>query len=146
MNTTLERNMKFARFMAEKSTCLRRKVGAVIMDGLVVLSTGYNGAPSPVAPCGDCGGCLRKKLNVPSGQRHELCRGIHAEQDAINKAARNGIALDGATLYCTTFPCSMCAKSIISSGIKKVYYTEDYPDELSKELFSHTDIELICLN
>lgn len=146
MNKVLERNIKFAKFMSEKSTCLRRKVGAVIMKGQVVLSTGYNGAPDPAASCSDCGGCLRKNLNVPSGQRHELCRGVHAEQDAINKAAKQGISINGATLYCTTFPCSMCAKSIISSGIKTVYYTEDYPDELAKELFSYTDIELIKLN
>lgn len=145
MSKVLERNMKFAKFMSEKSTCLRRKVGAVIMKGNVVLSTGYNGTPYPVPSCKDCGECLRQKLNVPSGKSHELCKGVHAEQDAINKAAKQGISIDGATLYCTTFPCSMCAKSIISSGIKTVYYIEDYPDKLSKELFSHTEIELIKL-
>lgn len=146
MNTVIERKMKLAKFMSEKSTCLRRKVGAVIMKGDVVLSTGYNGTPFPVPSCKDCGECLRQKLNVPSGKSHELCKGVHAEQYAINQAAKKGISLEGATLFCTTFPCSMCAKSIISSGIQTVYYTEDYPDELAKELFSHTDIELILYN
>lgn len=128
---------------AKKSTCLRRKVGAVIVKNTtVVISNGCNGAPEGTPTCSETG-CLREQLNVPSGQRHELCRGVHAEQLAINKCAQHGFSLDGAELYCTTYPCSMCAKSIITSGIKTVYYKEGYPDELTAELFKHTNIKLI---
>lgn len=134
--------LDFAKHVSELSTCESRQVGAVIVRDNTILSTGYNGAPSKVPHCADCGGCLRKKLNVPSGQRHELCRGAHAEQNAINNAAKNGVNINGATLYCTTYPCSMCAKSIINSGIKEIYYLEGYPDELTNELFSYTNIDI----
>lgn len=145
MDKIIKNFMDYATWISGKSTCLRRKVGAVIVKEDVILSCGYNGAPAPTTLCCETG-CLRQKNNVPSGQRHELCRGVHAEQSAINQAAKYGISLDQAILYCTTYPCSMCAKSIINSGIKKVYYQESYPDPLAKALFAETDIELICVN
>lgn len=134
--------LDFAKHVSELSTCCSRQVGAVIARDNAILSTGYNGAPSGVTHCADQGGCLRKRLNVPSGQRHELCRGAHAEQNAINNAAKHGVNINGATLYCTTYPCSMCAKSIINSGISTIYYREGYPDELTEELFSETNIDI----
>lgn len=138
-----ERYLKYAKTISEKSTCLSRHVGAVIVKDNQILATGYNGAPAKLPSCEAGGGCLRRQMNIPSGTRHELCRGVHAEQDAINYAAKMGISIYGSTLYCTTYPCSMCAKSIISSGIKTIYYIEGYPDDLAKELFSHTNIEII---
>lgn len=124
-----------AQEMSNQSTCLRRYVGAVIVKDGAIIATGYNGAPEQVKPCKDTG-CLRQKLNIPSGEHHEICRGVHAEQRAINYAARYGISIDGATIYCNTKPCSMCAKSIVNSGIITVIYEHDYPDPLSDEFLS----------
>lgn len=133
---------KFAEEAATRSTCLRRQVGAVIVRDNMILSTAYNGAPSGLKHCSETG-CLRDKLNIPSGQNHELCRGIHAEQNAIIQAAKNGISVNGADLYCTNKPCIICTKMIINAGIKKVYYINDYKDKLVDELIEGADIEFI---
>jgi dCMP deaminase len=131
--------MQMAKLAATRSTCLRRKVGAVIVKDSHVLSTGYNGSPRGVSHCEEKG-CLRVLMNVPSGTRHELCRGVHAEQNAIIQAAYFGVSVDGSTIYTTTYPCSMCAKILINAGIKEVVYSEGYVDDLSKNLFAETNI------
>lgn len=125
--------MQIARVVATRATCLRRQVGAVIVKGKQIVSTGYNGAPAGHKHCLDIG-CARE--GVPSGQRSEICRGAHAEQNAINFAARFGIPIEGATLYTTHYPCSWCAKSIVNAGIQTVVFGEDYPDPLAKEILS----------
>ena len=133
--------MQMAKLAATRSTCLRRKVGAVIVKEKHVISTGYNGAPRGTAHC-ETKGCLRAELNVPSGTRHELCRGVHAEQNAVAQAAYFGISVKDATLYTTTFPCSLCAKILINSGIREIIYDEGYMDDLSKDILGETDIKL----
>jgi dCMP deaminase len=133
--------MEMAQLVSSRSTCLRRKVGAVIVKEKRVLSTGYNGSPKGTRHCEELG-CIRVKLNVPSGTRHELCRGVHAEQNAVTQAAYFGVSVDGATIYTTTYPCSMCAKILINAGIKEIVYSEGYADDLSKELLSEADIKL----
>lgn len=125
--------MELAHMVAKRSTCLRRQVGAVIVKGKQIVSTGYNGAPAGHAHCAELG-CAR--VGVPSGQRSEICRAAHAEQNAINFAARYGIPIEGATLYTTHYPCSWCAKSIVNAGVKEVVFGEDYPDTLAKEILS----------
>ena len=106
------------------------------------MTTGYNGAPSGINSCRDKGECLRRKLNIPSGTRHELCYAVHAEQNAIAQAAKMGINLEGATLYCTHQPCVICTKIIINAGIKRVVYKHGYPDEFSLELLKEAQIQL----
>ncbi len=129
---------------AERSTCLRRKVGSVIAKDSQQLTAGYNGAPRTLKHCKELGGCLREKLGIPSGQRHEICRGTHAEQNAITQAAKFGISIDGGTLYCTTHPCTICTKMIINAGITKVVYDSDYDDPLSKQILGEqTALELV---
>lgn len=123
--TKHELYMNMARLIAERSTCTRRHVGAVLVKDNVVLTTGYNGAPRRLEHC-DKTGCLRTALNVPSGERHELCRGVHAEQNCIIFAGRQDVSVVGATLYSTTFPCIICAKMLINAGIKIVIYEGDY--------------------
>ena len=125
--------------VATRSTCLRRAVGAVIIKDKRILTTGYNGAPSGLAHCEEVG-CLRDQQQVPSGQRHELCRGLHAEQNAILQAALYGVPIGGATLYCTTHPCVVCAKMIINASIKEVVITDSYPDKMSAELLAEAGI------
>lgn len=137
--------MEMAKLAATRSTCMRRKVGAVIVIDKHVLSTGYNGAPRGVSHCEEKG-CLRISMNVPSGTRHELCRGVHAEQNAVAQAAYFGISVKGATIYTTTFPCSLCAKILINSGIKEIVYDEGYMDDLSKDILEETDIVLRRIN
>ncbi len=134
--------MEFARLARSRSTCLRRGVGAVIVKEKNVLATGYNGAPKDQPHCSETG-CLRKQLNVPSGQKHELCRGLHAEQNAIIQAAFHGTSIRGGTIYCTTFPCAICAKMLINAGIEKIYYIEGYGDELADEMLGKSSIKLI---
>lgn len=134
--------MEIAGVVAKRSTCLRRHVGAVVVKDRRILTTGYNGAPSGLAHCEDVG-CLREKMNVPPGERHELCRGIHAEQNAIIQAAIWGISIKGATLYCTTQPCALCAKMLINAGISRIVYTGDYPDELAMRLLEEARVEII---
>jgi len=126
-------------FVKQRSTCLRRQVGAVIVKDNHILATGYNGVPSGISHCADVG-CLRAKLNVPSGQRHELCRGLHAEQNAIIQSAKYGVSITDSTIYTNTKPCSICTKMIINSGIKEIVYIEYYDDPLADELLSETDI------
>ena len=125
--------VEIARVVSSRSTCLRRQIGAVIVKGKQIVSTGYNGAPAGHSHCLDVG-CARE--DVPSGQRSELCRAAHAEQNAINFAARHGISIEGATLYTTTYPCSWCAKSIVNAGISRVVFEDDYPDPLAKEILA----------
>jgi dCMP deaminase len=137
--------MQLAALASTRSTCLRRQVGAVLVKDNFVLSTGYNGSPARTQHCEDVG-CIRQTLNIPSGERSELCRASHAESNAISQAAKHGTPVDGATLYCTHSPCSHCAKLIINSGIKDIIYLEDYPDELSRTLLSEAKIKLTVFN
>lgn len=122
--------MRISFLVAERSTCLRRKVGAVAVKDKRILCTGYNGAPSGLSHCLDQG-CLREEMNIPSGQRHELCRGLHAEQNVIIQAALHGIALRGAELFCTTQPCLICSKMLINCQFTKIYFAQGYPDDLA---------------
>lgn len=137
--------MDITQLVARRSTCLRRSVGAVIVKNKRILTTGYNGAPSNIKHCMEAG-CLREDMNVASGERHELCRGIHAEQNAIIQAAFHGVSIKDAALFCTNQPCSICAKMIINSGIKKIYYLAGYADTLSQEMFKEAAIEIIKLD
>jgi dCMP deaminase len=125
---------------SERSTCLRRKVGSVIAKDSQQLTAGYNGAPRGLKHSAELGGCLRDKLNIPSGQRHEICRGTHAEQNAITQAAKFGISIDKSILYCNTHPCVICTKMIINAGIEKVVYDSDYNDPLAKEILGEQKI------
>lgn len=135
--------MEIAEMVKTRATCLRRQVGAVIVKDKRILSTGYNGAPSGCKHCDEIGGCRREKLGIPSGQRHELCRAIHAEQNAIIQAANSGTSINGASIYVTCQPCVLCAKMIINAGIKMIYFKGSYPDELSMEILSEAEIELV---
>lgn len=134
--------MEIAEIVKTRSTCLRRQVGAVIVKDNRIITTGYNGAPSGLRHCTDIGGCERERLHIPSGQRHELCRALHAEQNAIIQAAKLGVSIDGATLYCTHQPCSVCAKMIINAGIRRVVYQEGYPDSFSLDIFEEAKVQL----
>jgi dCMP deaminase len=136
--------MDITHLVAKRSTCVRRAVGAIIVKDKRILSTGYNGAPSGIRHCGDVG-CLRKKMNVKSGERHELCRGIHAEQNAIIQAAYHGVSIKDAALYCTNLPCVICAKMIINAGLARIYYESGYADELSQDMMEEAGIERIKL-
>ncbi len=139
-----KRFMELTETIATWSSCYQsnRHVGAVIVKDKRVLSTGYNGAPAGVKSCEEKGECLRKKLNIPSGTKHELCFAVHAEQNAIAQAAKLGINIEGATLYCTHQPCVICAKIIINAGISRVVYKEGYPDEFSLQLFEEANIQV----
>ena len=134
--------MDITLLVAKRSTCTRRAVGAVLVKDKRLLATGYNGAPSHLKHCLDIG-CLREELKVPSGEKHELCRGIHAEQNAIVQAAFHGVSIKGATLFCTNLPCAICAKMIINAGIDKIYFNEGYADAMSKEMLKEAGIELL---
>jgi dCMP deaminase len=127
--------------VATRSTCLRRQVGALLVKDRNILATGYNGTPSGIRHCEETG-CLREQLKVPSGERHELCRGLHAEQNAIIQAARHGVNIDGSTLYCTTMPCIICTKMLINAGIKRIVYEEGYGDDLAREMVAEAGIEI----
>ena len=133
--------MEMAFLVSKRSTCLRRRVGAVIVRDKHVISTGYNGSPRGTKHCEELG-CIRQQLNIPSGTRHELCRGVHAEQNAITQAAYFGTSVANATIYTTTIPCSMCAKILINAGITEVVYADGYVDDLSKKLFAETNIKV----
>jgi len=134
--------MNMAFLVATRTTCRRRSVGAVIVKDQRILSTGYNGAPKGVKDCFELGFCVRQQQNVPSGHRHELCRGVHAEQNAIANAAYFGVAINGASIYMTESPCNICTKILINSGIKKIIYANRYMDELSSELLKESHIEV----
>jgi len=127
--------------VATRSTCLRRAVGAVVVKDKRMLTTGYNGAPSGTRHCSETG-CLREKLKIASGERHELCRGIHAEQNAIIQAALHGVSIKDSMLYCTNLPCSICAKMIINAGIRKIVYESGYADDLSIEMLTEAGVEI----
>ena len=131
--------MEITRLVAKRSTCLRRQVGAVLVMDKRILATGYNGAPSGLAHCLDIG-CLREKRKIPSGERHELCRGLHAEQNVIIQAAFHGIRIQGSTLYCTHLPCVICTKMLINAGIKEIIYEGGYQDALSQEMLLEAGI------
>ena len=133
--------MSMAYLVSSRSTCIRRKVGAIIVKDKHILSTGYNGSPKGTRHCEELG-CIREQLKIPSGTRHELCRGVHAEQNAVAQAAYFGVSVNGGIVYCTTFPCSLCAKILINSGITEIVYDNGYMDELSKELLAETDIKI----
>lgn len=134
--------MEITRLVATRSTCLRRKVGAIIVKDKQILTTGYNGVPKKIEHCLDSG-CLRERMKIPSGTRHELCLGIHAEQNAIVQAAVHGVSIAGAKIYCTHHPCIICAKLIINAGIQKVIIAEGYPDDLSEKLLKAANVEVI---
>ena len=133
--------MNIAKLVASRSTCLRNRVGAVIVKDKQILSTGYNGAPSGLAHCLDIG-CLREQLKVPSGERHELCRAVHAEQNAIIQAAKHGVKIEGATIYTTHQPCIMCAKMIINAKLERVVYGRSYADDNGLKFLKEAGIKV----
>lgn len=137
--------MKMAQVVSERSTCLRRQVGAVIVKDKQILSTGYNGSPSGLKHCAEVG-CLRQKLQIPSGERTEICRAVHAEQNALVQAAKHGVEIAGADIYTTVEPCVLCTKMIINAGIKRVVYANPYPDALAHEIAEEAELELILLS
>lgn len=134
--------MDITALVAKRTTCLRRAVGAVLVKDKRILSTGYNGAPSGIRHCAEVG-CLRERLQVESGMRHELCRGIHAEQNAIIQAAYHGVSVKGASLFCTNQPCSICAKMLVNAGISTIYYRSGYADALAREMLAEAGIPMI---
>ena len=135
--------MEMAQVASKRSTCMRRSVGAVIVKDKRLLATGYNGTPRGMAHCEEVG-CLRTKLNVPSGKMHELCRGIQAEQNAVIQAAVHGVSVDGGTLYCTHQPCVVCTKILINAGIRRIVYANPYPDELAENMMKEaTELEIV---
>ncbi len=134
--------MGITELVASRATCLRRKVGAILVKDKRILCSGYNGAPAGVPHCRETG-CLREKLNVPSGEKHELCRGVHAEQNVIIQAAYYGIPVKDATLYCTNQPCSICAKMIVNAGIVKVIFKDGYDDTMTSEMFELAGVAFI---
>lgn len=133
--------LEMAKLVAQRSTCLRRKVGAVAVKDKRILATGYNGAPSGLAHCIEIG-CLREKLNIPSGQRQELCRALHAEQNVIIQAVLYNVDLKGAKLYVTNQPCVTCSKMLISCGIKEIIILDGYPDELAKKMLKEAKVKI----
>ncbi|MGE5508776.1 MAG: deoxycytidylate deaminase [Chitinophagales bacterium] len=134
--------MEIADLVARRSTCLRRQVGAVVVKEKHILATGYNGAPAGLKHCSEVG-CLRERLSVPSGERHELCRAIHAEQNAIVQAAQHGTALKGGTIYVTHQPCALCSKILINAGITRIVFAGEYPDPLAREFLEEAGVELV---
>ncbi len=134
--------MEITHLITSRSTCLRRKVGALLVKDKRILSTGYNGPPRHLPHCEEVG-CLRDKLKIPSGERQEMCRGLHAEQNAIIQAAMHGTGVKGSALYCTHQPCLTCAKMIINVGIGKVVFQGNYPDSLALEMLKESKVKLI---
>ena len=144
MNKWDARFMEMAEMVGSWSSCYRsgRNIGAVIVRDKRILTTGYNGAPAGLLSCAERGEGLRDKLGIPSGTRHELCYAIHAEQNALIQAAKLGVSVEGATLYCTHQPCTICTKLIINAGISRIVYKYPYPDEFAQELLNQTDIQV----
>jgi len=134
--------MSITEMVAKRSTCLRRQVGAILVKEKRILATGYNGAPAGLKHCKEVG-CLRVDSSVPSGTRHELCRGLHAEQNAIIQAAYHGIPIGGSTLYCTNKPCAICSKMIINAGIKRIFYKNGYDDTLADQMLTEGGVETV---
>src|SRR5512133_3829436 len=133
--------MDIAAMVATRSTCMRRSVGAIAVNNRRILATGYNGTPKGLRHCTEVG-CIRQELGIPSGQRHELCRGLHAEQNCIIQAAVHGVQLDGSTIYCTFQPCAVCAKMLINAGISEVVYEGGYPDEMAVSMLNEAGVKL----
>ena len=133
--------LQLARLVSKRSTCLRRQVGAVLVKDKKILATGYNGVPSGIRHCSDIG-CLRDKLKIPSGQRHELCRGLHAEQNVLLQAALHGVSTKGSAVYITNQPCMICAKMLINAGIRQLIIADGYPDDLAKEFLREARIKV----
>jgi len=133
------------KLVAQRSTCIRRQVGAILVKDRRILATGYNGPPSGLAHCADVG-CLREKENIPPGEKHELCRGLHAEQNTIIQAALHGVSVKNAIIYTTHMPCSICLKMILNAGIKRIYYIDGYPDSLSESIIKESGIEVIKIS
>ena len=136
--------MGITEMVAQRSTCLRRKVGAILVRDKRIIATGYNGAPAKVSHCLDIG-CLREQQGIPSGERHELCRGLHAEQNSIIQAALHGFSVEGATLYCTNMPCAIWSKMLINARIEKIYYKEGYAYSLSSLLLAEAQVPVVQL-
>ncbi|MCK4390245.1 MAG: cytidine/deoxycytidylate deaminase family protein [Desulfobacterales bacterium] len=137
--------MDIASLVAKRSTCLRRHVGAIAVLDKRILATGYNGAPTGLPHCLDIG-CLREELGIPSGERHEMCRGLHAEQNVIIQAAYHGVSIKGATLYCTNLPCSICSKMLINAGVREIIYAEGYADSMAEEMLEAAGVKLTRMN
>ena len=137
--------MQMAELTAKRSTCLRRQVGAVIVKDRHIIATGYNGAPRGIMHCAERGGCFREKLGVPSGERHELCMALHAEQNAIIQAATLGQSIEDGTIYITHQPCVICAKMIINAGIRRIVVKEGYPDQLSIDILAEAGLKIVML-
>jgi dCMP deaminase len=133
--------MDIASLVARRSTCRRRRVGAIVVRDKRILATGYNGAPTGLPHCLDIG-CLREELGVASAERHELCRGLHAEQNVIIQAAYHGVTIKGAALYCTNLPCSICSKMLINAGICEIIYQEGYADPMAEEMLKAAGVKL----
>jgi len=133
---------ELARLVASRSTCKRRQVGAILVRGDRIIATGYNGAPQGLAHCLDVG-CLREEMEIPSGHRYELCRGVHAEQNAIINAAIYGVSTVDSTLYCTNQPCILCARMLINAGVKRVVHQGDFDDELALKFFREAGVEVV---
>lgn len=137
--------MQMAELTAKRSTCLRRQVGAIIVKDKHIVATGYNGAPKGLPHCNELGGCYREKVGIPSGERHELCRALHAEQNAIIQAATLGQSIEGATIYVTHQPCIICAKMIINAGISRIVVRSGYPDKMSEEMVKEASLKIEML-
>ena len=137
--------MEMAALAAKRSTCLRRQVGAVIVRDKRAIATGYNGAPQGLLHCAERGGCFREKMNVPSGERHELCMALHAEQNAIIQAAAFGLSIEGSVIYITHQPCVICAKMIINAGIRRILVREGYPDQLASDILAEAGLKIVLL-
>lgn len=133
--------MEMAHLASKRSTCIRHNVGCVVVKDKRILATGYNGAPKGLKHCEEAG-CVRARLSVPHGERHELCRGLHAEQNAIIQAAIFGVSVKDSNLYSTHYPCSICAKMLINADIKEIVYDRDYKDELAKQILSESNIKV----
>ena len=138
--------MEIAEIVKTRSTCMRRQIGAVIVKDNRIITTGYNGAPSGCRHCTEIGTCYRQEHNISSGERHEMCRALHAEQNAIIQAARIGNTTDGATIYVTNQPCVICAKMCINAGIRRIVYKDSYPDELAVKMLNEAGIELVKMD
>ncbi|MCL1808922.1 MAG: cytidine/deoxycytidylate deaminase family protein [Clostridiales bacterium] len=137
--------MEMAVLTAKRSTCLRRQVGSVIVRDRHIIATGYNGAPRGIEHCDERGGCVREKMNIPSGERHELCIALHAEQNAIIQAATLGESIEGATIYITNQPCVICAKMIINAGMRRIVVNDGYPDQLAVDLLAEAGLKIVML-
>ena len=134
--------MEMAELAATRASCLRRKVGAVLVKNKKVLATGYNGAPKDITHC-EVTGCLREEMEVPSGERHEICRGVHAEQNLVAQAAFHGVKTEASTVYCTHQPCIICTKILINAGVNKIYFKNPYSDQFAEKLLEESEIELL---